>query len=397
MTTLSRADKVRLLRELTLGAPDVFAMRGENFNKLRPEDSDDSWRPVYSPVRDSIIELHLAGQVEIGSYPMIPVDRDFPQIHWIAADFDGKRPGCDWERDVQRTVSFLHETGCTMLVNLSRSAFGAHVRVLFKEAVPAWLARRWMQAWLEEAGVAHAVDNTELDMPTSFDRLIPPQDTLLTGLTKNNQRRPGNLVGSPLNAARANGNNGATLPLSIEAVLDGDYRPDGKHWEHTIHALDSRSWGRSELMDALIDSPGTPDLNPPSSTHVAAGGGASKINLPVLQGDNAYLDFTLKFCEFMKFMASGHDQPYHLWVALASQLHRWGEDGRRAFHSISQLDRRYEARETDRKWEQTADLRPMRCDTIAGSGWRCPHLEDVRCGGAKTPSYFYEHVSYEAL
>jgi hypothetical protein len=392
---LSREDKIRLLRELTRGAPDVYAMRGENFSKLKPDDPDEAWRPVYSGLNDRIIEMHLGGVVEIGSYPLLPVDRDFPRIHWIAADFDGKRTGSDWEGDVQRTVQFLRETGCTLFVNLSRSAQGAHVRVLFKEAVPAWMARRWMQAWLEEAQVAHPVDNEELDLPTSFDRLIPPQDTLLTGMTKHGKRRPGNLIGSPLNARRARERGGATLPLDIDAVCDGNYRPDGKHWEHTVKALESRSWGIGELRDALLDSPGEPDLNPPSATHVMGGG--SKANLPVLQGNSAYLDFTMKHCEFMKYMAHGGEQPYHLWIALASQLHRWGHDGRDAFHAISQSDHRYDASQTDRKWEQTADLRPMRCDTIAGMGYICPHLDTVRCAGAKTPSYFYEHVSYEAL
>lgn len=202
---LSIADKIRLLRELTRGPDDVFAMRTD-------KNTGWSWRPVYSPLPDSHVAMHLAGRIEIGSYALIPFGNGkSPNVWWIAADFDGKKPHVDWESDVQRVTEFLIDSGAPLFVNLSRSSHGAHVRVLFNEPVPAWMARRWFNAWLEEAGVLLPEnENTDFDgSPQSFDRIIPPQDFLSGLLNDDGYRRPGNLVGSPLNKKCMSANGGS--------------------------------------------------------------------------------------------------------------------------------------------------------------------------------------------
>lgn len=377
MSDLTPADKIRLLRELTRGADDVFALRTEGV-----------WRPVYSTLPDNHVMMHLAGVMEIGSYPLIPSGNMMPLIWWVAADFDGKRQGSNWERDVQRATSWLLDTGACVFVNLSRSAKGAHVRVLFREPVPAWMARRWMLAWLEESGVA--ANNGEGDdwdpIPPSFDRLIPPQDTLNKGYNRYGKRLPGNLIGSPLNGSIAR-KNGGTLPLDPQRVAVGNFEPDGKHWDHVTRALASRVWGIRELREAMRDMPGALDEPTMEQNPVA---------LPVITSEVDKLDYVLRLCEFVKEARRGN-QPYHLWVALASQLHRFGEAGRRAFHELSALYPGYDIRETEKKWNDTAGLRPVRCDTLVGWGFRCPHLTTKRCNGAKAPTYFADHTYAEIL
>jgi len=372
---LTPADKVRLLREATRGASDCYALRAQP-----------SWRPVYSALPDEIVLMHLSGEVEIGAYPLIPNGSELPRVWWIAADFDGKRPGCNWESDVQRFMEYLVETGANILINRSRSGLGTHVRVLFAEPVPAWMARRWMTGWLEESGVVSEFDE---EVPTSFDRLIPPQDTLLSGLTRDGYRRPGNLIGSPMHAGLARAC-GGTLPIAPEAAVQGDFAPDGKHWEHLIRALDGRAWGEAELARALADSPGKPDLVPPAA---APSHPPVRHHLPVVDSDDA-IYFNRRWCEFFVMMEKNGHQSYNMWLALVSQLHRFGAAGRQAFHDISAVDHRYDSKETDRMWDTTQNL-PMRCDRIADRGWRCPHLGTRRCAGAVAPTYLFEHARYE--
>lgn len=387
---LSVEDKVQALRALTAGAPDVFACHSQD-----EAEGEAHWRPVYHPVSDTVLQLHLAGHVELGSYPLIPTN-GLPACRWICADFDGKRPMTNWKSDVQRLVPFLMEfDGCPVFVNLSRSAAGAHVRMLFREPVPAWMARRWLNSWLKEAGIIQD-DDWDAETPSSFDRLIPPQDVLKSGFKRDGNRYPGNLAGSPLHGRRAR-QTGGTLPLDPARVARGDFTPDGRHWEHVLRALDARSWGESELRAALSDAPETLSTEPPMRqrwVHDPDGHG----EVPqVPQGNPRSLDLMLHWCRFIEHMRQPGRQDYHLWMALASQLHRFGSEGKEAFHALSKADPRYNPTETEQKWHETADMAPVRCDTLVRLGWTCPHLGTPRCGAARSPAYFGDYAHAEVL
>jgi hypothetical protein len=375
---LSAKEKSAALRELTKGAEDVFAAHTTTGH----EDQPTRWRPVYTKLQDRHIMRHLSGQLEIGSYPLIP-DTQWPRCYWILVDFDGKKGGIDWKSDVQRAVEFLMDfDGCPCFVNLSRSGEGAHVRMLFKESVPAWLARRWLTAWLEEADI---IQNDWEEVPGSFDRLIPPQDTLSGQLTRDGQRRPGNLAGSPLHLGHAR-RNGGTLPLNTAEVARGNFEPDGRHWEHLMSALEQRAWGEKELYAALRDCPGNLSTGAPAHRW----GGSDRYSTPTVHaGGPKQLGYMVLMCEFAREMQRPGSQSYPLWVALATQLHRFGDDGR--------LDARYDARRVDQKWEQTAQMLPVRCDSLVHMGYRCPHLGTQRCNGSKAPTFFADHTDAEIL
>jgi len=386
--SLSIADKVRFLRDATRGPEDCHALRSWDPSREQPW----FWRPVYMDVSDETLIRHMTGQIEIGSYALVPGTKynDLPKCWWIAADFDGKKQGCDWQSDVQRFLACIVDSGANFLVNRSRSGQGVHVRVLFRELVPGWMARRWMQAWLEESGVISEIDDA---IPSSFDRLIPMQDTLRLDLTYDMHRRPGNLVGSPMHKKLADAR-GGTLPISPQAALMGAFEPDGRHWEHLVRAVEERAWGEDELRSALLNAPGSNSVDPPT------GNLYTNRALTVLHGDAADegLLIARRHCAFFQYLQAGGDQPYSLWVALASQLHHFGAAGHDAFHELSQLDRRYSAIGTEQKWEQTVEMHPMRCDTLVDMGFRCPHLNPRRrCNGAQAPAYFPEHIGYEPL
>lgn len=378
---MNASDKTSLFLRIVRGADDVFATRSADV-EIRDDGSRDRqerWRPVWVPLDESAARRHLLGLTEVGTYALIPAS-DAPLVRWIAADFDGKRPGTNWKADVQRLVTWMIDSGVVPFVNLSRSADGAHVRVLFDEPVPAWIARRWMTWWIDEADVGTA---------SSFDRLIPPQDTLDSRAPKRGPRALGNLIGAPLHKGHAK-RRGGSLPLDPYEVASGDFEPDGKHWEHVVTALDHDDKPTVASMVALVG-----DKRP---AELAAGprqfGGHT---LPVLAGDDAKLDFVLSHCEFFRFMRQPGEQSYAMWIAAATQLQRYGEAGRRAFHEISSFDHRYRSDETERKWSQTSGMTPIRCDTIATQGFVCPHLGGPRCNGAKCPSFFADYLGYEPL
>jgi hypothetical protein len=381
---LSATDKVRALRELTRGAEDVFATY-----RIGNSADKDCWRPVYAELRDDNILAHLAGRIELGSYPLMPVGGAWPRVYWVLADFDGKKGGVDWQADVKRAVQFLLDfEGCPCFVNLSRSGQGAHIRMLFKEPVSAWMARRWLNSWLEEAEVIRPAESWEHEVPSSFDRLIPPQDNLSGQLNPQGNRLPGNLAGSPLHAGHARSHNG-TLPLDPHEVARGNFEPDGRHWEHVMTALEQRAWGEAELRAAIADAPDAPDLTPPTG-HIRRHLGT------ISSGDSRSLDYMLSFCKFIHHLQNG-GFTYPLWVSLATQLHRFGADGQEVFHELSHLDPRYDSKTTDQKWRQTQTMLPIRCDSMVAMGFRCPHLTDSRCNGAKAPTYFADNTDAEIL
>lgn len=381
--SLSAEEKIDALRELTKGPDDCFATY-----ILAAREGMARWRPIYAPLRRDNILMHLRGDIEIGTYPLLP-SLPFPRVYWICADFDGKSPHVDWKGEVQKALEFLLDfDGCPAFVNLSRSGQGAHIRMLFRESVPGWMARRWLTFWLSEAGIIP--DNDLYDEgPRAFDRLIPPQDFLSDDVTFTGMRRPGNLAGCPLHGGHAR-SRGGTLPLDPQKALAGDFRPDGNHWSYVLQALEKRAWGEAELIAAMEEWPDDMDTTPPHDS-------LNRKSLPVIPGDSRALSYNLAFCEFFRHIRQPGAQTYQLWLALATQLIRFGDEGREMFHQISALDARYVPSDTDAKWEQAKSMKPIRCDTLVHFGYRCPHLKQPRCNGPKAPTYFADHTDADIL
>ena len=365
--------KVSLFRRAFAGADSVYAIR-----------TDTGWQPIHAPLRDKDIVDHLSGRIEIGAYPILE-QRDpggWPMCRWIGADFDGKRQGVSWETDVARAMEFFADA--PVILNLSRSGQGAHIRVLFSEPVPTWLARRWMLALLAEAGVTRADGDEEV--PSSYDRCIPSQDDLSAG-------KIGSLLGSPLNAERVRATGSGSLLLdAVDAATTGRLTviPKKNHWDY-LEGVVARAWSRADLEAALLDTSSTLGLSEPPKR-------AEPTHLTVI-ADAHLLHFTASFCAFMRW-CSEHPSlvNYELWVALAATLHTFGDAGRDLFHALSALDStRYSASQTDWKWSSTASLGPVRCDTLAQRGFRCPNLGTPRCGGASSPAHFHHWTRYEPI
>ncbi|GAN82247.1 TOTE conflict system archaeo-eukaryotic primase domain-containing protein [Acidocella aminolytica] len=194
---LSTEEKVALFRRLFRGRTDVYPIRWESKNSGRSGYAPacaNEWRPgicekprikcgdctnrLLSPLSDTVIYDHLAGQHTIGLYPLLEDDT----CYFLAADFDE----AEWRDDARAFMQSCSELGVPSVLEVSRSGNGAHVWIFFANRVPARDARR-----LGTAIISHTCSRTRQLKLTSYDRLFPNQDTMPKGGF-------GNLIALPL-------------------------------------------------------------------------------------------------------------------------------------------------------------------------------------------------------
>lgn len=138
-----RVAKVALFRSLFAGREDVYALRWENRRTGKG-----GWGPAvrggwanarrpdreFLPFTDEVTEAHLAGEVHVGLYPLLPGDA----CRLLACDFDG----AGWVVDALAYLDAARAAGIPAAMERSRSGDGAHVWVFFSGPVPASSARR---------------------------------------------------------------------------------------------------------------------------------------------------------------------------------------------------------------------------------------------------------------
>ena len=202
---LTADTKIELFSSLFRGRDDVFAVCWES-RKGRAGYSPqcaNEWKPgvcekprvrcaacpnqAFAPADHRAVRDHLQGRIVMGLYPLLTDDT----CHLLAVDFDGE----SWRADVAALRDACAEVGVTPAVERSRSGAGAHVWLFFSEAVAAADARS-----LGSLLLTRAMARSSTLAMSSYDRLLPSQDTLPDGGF-------GNLIALPLQrAARDRGN-----------------------------------------------------------------------------------------------------------------------------------------------------------------------------------------------
>lgn len=182
---------------------DVYALRWENSRTGRS-----GWSPAVAggwrrgmdrrsarplPLTSEVVGAHLRGDVFLGLYPL---QRD-NTCHFVAADFDGPAAMLD----ALAYTKAARAVGVPAALEISQSGKGAHVWILFTEAIPAATARAVGTALIHEAIVLRG----SMDLG-SYDRLFPNQDVMPDGGF-------GNLIAAPLNGKRRQ--DGLTLFLDL--------------------------------------------------------------------------------------------------------------------------------------------------------------------------------------
>ena len=215
---LGTDDKIDLFRHLFRGRSDVYPQRWESktgksgyspacanewrtgvCEKPRIKCGDCGNRQLL-PLTNDVIYRHLAGDVVIGIYPLMPDDT----CYFLAVDFDE----ADWRDDTRAFAQSCRELDIPVALEISRSGNGAHGWIFFERNVPAYDARR-----LGAAIISHACERTHQLALSSYDRLFPNQDNMPKGGF-------GNLIALPLQKRARAQNNSVFVDDALEPHSD---------------------------------------------------------------------------------------------------------------------------------------------------------------------------------
>lgn len=242
-TNFTTEDKIAVFRRLFRGRDDVYPQRWESAkgtsgyspacgnewkpgicHKPRVKCGDCNQRQLL-PVTEQVIYDHLAGKQTIGVYPLLIDD----SCYFLAADFDE----ADWRDDAKAFMQSCRELGIPAAMEISRSGNGAHAWIFLAEPVPAREARQ-----LGAALISHTCDRTRQLSLTSYDRLLPNQDTMPKGGF-------GNLIALPLQKQpRESGRS---------VFVDEHLRPYSDQWAFLASI---RPMSRRDLEDAILRASG---------------------------------------------------------------------------------------------------------------------------------------------
>ena len=144
----------------------------------------------------------------LGIYPLL----EDSTCHLLVFDFDNHSESqmIEWGAEVDALRTVCRENNVPALVERSRSGSGAHVWMFFEEAIPAALARQFGAALLTKG--AESVNQKGF---SSYDRMLPAQDTLSAG-------KLGNLIALPLQ--------GEALQCGNSAFVDETWKPYSDQW-----------------------------------------------------------------------------------------------------------------------------------------------------------------------
>jgi superfamily II DNA or RNA helicase len=246
--------KVAFFAALFAARPDVYAVRWENARSGKS-----GWMPAvrggwrrgmpadqreYLPLAREVLIAHLAGEQEIGLYPMLDGDRCW----WLAADFDGPAAMLD----ALAYLKAARAVGAPVALEISRSGAGAHAWLFFASPVAAALARQIGSGLLREAIALRGRMSL-----SSYDRLFPSQDVLQVGGL-------GNLIAAPLQGRCRR--RGTTVFLDL-ATLE----PHEDQWAYlsSVGRISPREANRlAQRLGQVAVGAGVDRLRPATSTRI---------------------------------------------------------------------------------------------------------------------------------
>ena len=171
------------------------------------------------PLTDAIIRQHLAGQVAVGIFPILPDNTSY----FLAADFDHD----GWLADCRSYQAEMAGLGLTAYIERSRSGNGGHVWLFFAEAYPCYQSRA---IGLEAA--RKVLKLSAFDKEASFDRLFPNQDTISEGGF-------GNLIALPFQGEAAKQDNTVFIDPGTGEPYEDQYAVLKGMRRHTLAELET--------------------------------------------------------------------------------------------------------------------------------------------------------------
>lgn len=316
---------------------ELFAARTDVYGVGKPKPTDPTkyaYFKVEGEYSPEVLRQHLAGQVQLGVYPIVD-----NKVRWFAIDFDapkGKRTEADvfeaiWTEAVAQLEQFK-EHGVTSYLERSRSGTGVHLWVFFDDWLPAVSVRRALKPLL---------------LPSiSFDRIYPVQDTVEQGSF-------GNLLALPYNQAAYRLGNSAFLDVETrEQITPKDF-------------LANVATVSLELIETLAAR--TPA--PPPMPVAVEGERSVTVDMTFDGRPTTPLTGWLKVispygCKAMRHAWTHRREcPEPLWYAMIQQATCF-ENGREIAHAMSKDYAGYSPREVDEKYNHAMENPPVGCQYI---------------------------------
>ena len=242
--------KIELFRSLFRGREELYALRwesrkgksgyapacGNEWDKVlccKPKiKCSDCPERKFLPCDTKAIFDHLSGRQMIGVYPM-QLDETF---WFLAIDFDKGK----WKEHATAFLKTCEQWKIPAILERSQSGNGGHVWIFFREAIPAYLARKLGCGILTETmSINHSLGFD------SYDRLFPSQDTMPKGGF-------GNLIALPLQGQRRKYGN--------SVFLDPDFEPYEDQWA-CLDSVEKMSAGEvSGLVERWMEHGGVIDI-----------------------------------------------------------------------------------------------------------------------------------------
>jgi hypothetical protein len=323
---MANQNKIELFKQSFKGRSDVVPRYWKSKNG-KSGFSPISKNGVYISITNDLILQHLKGHCILGVYPLLEDNT----CHFIAADLDNHTGNFNPHRDIKEyyEVCRINDIPCYIL--RSKSGAGFHAYIFFKKPVPAWKARIFAKALLQEAQI--------YGENSSFDRLFPSQDKL-------SGKGFGNLIALPFQGRAAK--QGNTIFLRPES---GFTEPYGKSLQYRIMAEVNKV--DEFVLDGLMDQ-----WNLKKPMNFITFGQATDYRKP---------DFNLMIRDCV-FIAHCRDDAISLsymeWRAMISNVVRC-KDGRRLVHELSKPYKGHDPAGTDHQIEGALEFpHPVSCRYI---------------------------------
>ena len=299
---------------------------------------------------DKEIAAHVQGKHILGAVASDAESRTTVVGLDLDAHMAGQNPG----RAAVQFVRTAQALDVPCIVHSSKSGKGAHIRTLFSESVPGFLARALYVAIVLAAG---------LSADKAVDKVWPPVHGL-------------GVLALPYNAQCANAA-GGTLALNPNTM-----QPLPKEAQLSC-VLDAHDMTRGEVEDVLrsmgVFTEGQAALLAGQARATCANSDGTRV---IKDGVDGGVKHMLSTCEAVKrFQDEATSVSYEFWFGMMTNFRPF-IGGKDLFTAISELDpKRFDQRVIENSWKAIRGG-PRLC-THLDTGWECPMLGTCQ---AKSPA-----------
>lgn len=295
---------------------------------------------IKQPLTDEVALKHVTGQCILGGVASDEEGKTTSVGLDLDAHLSDQRPGLAAKRFAEAAKAL----DVPIVVHSSKSGKGAHIRTLFSERVPTFLARALYMAIVLASGLSGA---------KAVDKVWPPTHGL-------------GVLALPYNAkvAKASGGSLALNPYTLQPIEKS---------AQTAAVLDTQEVSRSELEQTLksmgvLTEKEAALLSGTASMNRKWDGTAERSNK---DGTDGGIQHMMRECAAVeRLREEAESATYEFWFGMATNFKPF-IGGYELFKALSEIDvGRFKQRDLDKQWRAISGG-PRLCSHLE-SGWTCP-------------------------